>query len=49
MLLWVPGHCGIQGNEDAGALAREGSSSPFLNRRPAVSFSTRVGRLKVKE
>jgi hypothetical protein len=36
-LLWVPGHCEIQGNEDADALAREGSSSPFLSLEPAIS------------
>jgi hypothetical protein len=31
------------------ALARDGSSSPFLGTRPAISVSPCVGRLKVKE
>jgi ribonuclease HI len=43
MLLWVPGHCDIQGNEDADALAREGSKSPFLSLDTAISFSPCVG------
>jgi hypothetical protein len=49
MLLWVPGHCGNQGNKNAGILAREGSSSPFLDPKLAISVSPCVGRLKVKD
>jgi ribonuclease HI len=49
MLLWVPGHCEIQGNEDANALAGQESSSSFLGPEPEISNSPCVGRLKVKE
>jgi hypothetical protein len=49
MLLWVPGCCGIQCNEDADALAREGWSSPFFSPKPAISVLPCVGRLEVKE
>jgi hypothetical protein len=42
-----PGHCEIQGNGDADALAREGLSSPFVEL--AISVLPCVGRLKVNE
>jgi hypothetical protein len=46
---WVPGHCGIQSNEDADALAREESSNSFLGPEPAITISLCVSTLKVKE
>jgi hypothetical protein len=46
MFLLVAGHGGIQDNEDADALAREGSSCPFHSSEPTISVSPCVGRLK---
>jgi ribonuclease HI len=45
-LLLVPGQSGIQGNEVADALARDGSNSSSLSPKPAVSMSPCVDRLK---
>jgi hypothetical protein len=36
IFLQLPGHCGIQGNEDALALTREGLSSSFLGSETAI-------------
>ncbi|KAJ8911101.1 hypothetical protein NQ315_003363 [Exocentrus adspersus] len=34
-LVWVPGHCGVTGNEEADALARKGSTDIFTGPEPA--------------
>jgi hypothetical protein len=46
---YIPGYCRTQDSEEEDALAREGSSSPFLGPEPAISISSCVSRLKVKE
>jgi hypothetical protein len=49
MLLWVSVHSGIQDNVDADALARKGSSNPFLGPQPVIPVSPCVGMLKIRE
>ena len=38
-LYWVPGHCGIEGNEKADLLARQGSSTNFVGPEPFCGIS----------
>lgn len=38
-LVWVPGHQGILGNEEADSLAREGSDREFYGPEPALGLS----------
>jgi hypothetical protein len=45
-LVWVPGNCGIHGNEKADALAREGSSSAFVRPEPCLPLATSSVKLR---
>ena len=38
-LIWVPGHAGIAGNEQADAAARQASSQPFNGPEPVIGIS----------
>ena len=38
-LIWVPGHCGIDGNEKADELARDGSSNSPYGSEPIIGIS----------
>ena len=40
-LIWVPGHHGILGNEEADNLARQASAAPPLGPEPAFVFGKR--------
>lgn len=49
ILAWVPGHCGVLGNEKADELARNGSNSEFIGPEPAVGRYAGLIKFLVKQ
>jgi hypothetical protein len=47
-LVWVPGHCGIPGNEKAGDLARQGAAMTLIGPEPAVGIPRCSARVAIK-
>jgi ribonuclease HI len=48
-LVWVPRHMGIDGNEIADQLARQGSSHPLTGPEPALGISAKVARGVIRD
>lgn len=47
-LYWVPGHCGIEGNEKADQLAKLGSSQQFIGPEPFIGLSPANLKMELK-
>ena len=48
MLFWVPGHRGIDGNESADSLARQGSAQQFIGPEPFLGTSKSAIKFELK-
>ena len=47
-IIWIPGHSGIDGNEQSDQLAKEGSNMPYVGPEPVVGISSQAGKGAIK-
>jgi hypothetical protein len=47
-LVWVPGHCGIRGNEEAHRLAKQASAMPLTGPEPALRIPKCLARETIR-
>jgi len=47
-LLWVPGHSGVDGNEEADSLATQASYSDFIGPEPAIGITVTTVRSEIR-
>lgn len=46
-LVWIPGHSGMEGNETADSLAREGAGSSFIGPEPALGIASSTAKASI--